>query len=134
MDDRFQEVKRLRESGMTFDQIGAKFGVSRQRAYQLYFRATHPVSDEQRNNKRIREERNNLIFELFNLLIPVAEIGLIMNIDQSGVRNILKAYDGLCRDAKAVRTESIRRLSLERKSVPEIVKEVYGIDLTSKKE
>lgn len=61
--NRMEEILRLRRSGATFKELGDRFGLSTQRVRQIVGRA-------EREEKRLREEKDPLIREILRMNIP----------------------------------------------------------------
>lgn len=73
--ERAKEIARLKLQGMTFEEIGEKFNISRQRAHQIY-------------EKRLEQE----IFDLVLLGATPADVARVLKIEESNPK-IKPIYD-----------------------------------------
>lgn len=100
--ERRKKVKQMRESGMTFTQIGIQMGVSRSRAMDLYKSAVRISRME--NNKpdlyrRLEEAAENDFSDMFQANVIVRAYNALL---RNGIRTI--------EELKAVSPEDIMRL------------------------
>jgi DNA-binding CsgD family transcriptional regulator len=125
--ERDAKIVEMRKSGMSFEDIGRCFGLSKQRIHQIFFLSVNGT----RNGIEKRAKRNEEITNLYNASIPIAEIALILNLSTTLVEHVVLHEAGGARVAKKYRKETIKRMLSEGADKNTIVKAIYGIDLTS---